>query len=97
MKPFKFLTNHIEDEIRDPSLPSYYDVFGFRCVGVTPTKYDPVTCLPYKYLVYENIQNDNIPYGRMVTGDRIECIHPMFNYNRQIEPDFYNSHYIDRR
>ena len=93
MIPFKFLTNHIDDELLDPSLPSFYDIPPiFDCVGVTPYEYNPHTYLPYRYLVYENVIT-----GRMVTGELIEYGHPMWDYNRQINPEFYNRHYIDRR
>lgn len=94
MSTFKFLSNHIEenDEIRDPSLPSYYIAPpGIMCVGVTPRKFNPNTLNPYRHLVYEHIQT-----GRMFVGELIEYGHPMWDYNRQIDPDFYNRHYIDR-
>lgn len=60
-------------------------------MGVTPRKFNPHTLNPYRYLVYENIQT-----GWMTTGELIEYGHPMWDYNRQINPDFYNSHYIER-
>ena len=94
MKNFKFLIHHIEEEETDgPSLPSYYNVPPhFNCVGVTPREFNPHTLNPYRYLVYENVIT-----GRMITGELIEYGHPMWDYNRQINPEFYNSHYIDRR
>ena len=92
MKPFKFLTNQVDEEESDPSLPSYYDIIsGFRFAGVTPTKYDPDTYLPYRHLVYEHIDT-----GEMTMANVIDVVHPMFNYYRQINPEFYNSHYLNR-
>jgi hypothetical protein len=76
----------------NPERPSYYDVEpGFMCVGVTPRRYNPHTYVPYRHLVYENLDT-----GRMIEANMIDILHPMFNFWRQIEPEFYNSHYVDR-
>ncbi len=77
----------------DPSSPSYYDVSpDFMCVGVTPRRTNPVTYETYRHLVYEDVRS-----GRMTQANIIDLEHPMYNYYREIEPDFYNSRYVDRR
>lgn len=111
MRPFKFFQKKPErvfseymDRMDDyflggivndgpnPENPSYYDVNpDFICVGVTPRRTDPDTYEPYRHLVYEDIRS-----GRMTQANVINTEHPMFNFYREIEPDFYNSHYIDR-
>jgi FMN-dependent NADH-azoreductase len=110
MKPFKFLTNNdvyvinlpmVSREVilrnlydgPTPSNPSYYNVSpDFMCVGVTPRRTNPDTYEPYRHLVYEDIHT-----GRMTQADVINTEHPMYNFYREIEPEFYNSHYVDRR
>lgn len=106
MRTFKFFQNresidHIDignirfnvgNDDTTPSNPSYYNVDpDFICVGVTPRRTNPDTYEPYKHLVYEDIRS-----GRMTQANVINTEHPMYNYYRVIEPDFYNSHYVDR-
>ncbi len=82
----------VPDPPPTPSNPSYYDVDPrFRCVGVTPRRTNPDTYEPYRHLVYED--NDT---GRMTQANIINTEHPMYNYFRQIDPEFYNSRYVDR-
>lgn len=99
MKPFKFfdggwLQHPVEDvteEIDSPTVPSYYDVDpNFICVGVTPRKTNPDTYEPYRHLVYEEVAT-----GRMIQANIINTEHPMYNFYREIEPEFYNSHYLN--
>ena len=106
MKEFKFLQKKPERVFSDwmdmfddyhlggitpQNIPSYYDVDGFRCAGVTPRKTNPDTYEPYKHLVFEHMET-----GRMLAANIIDAEHPMYNYNRQIDPEFYNSHYLNR-
>ena len=112
MKPFKLLKGYIDpyerpinrnhygevsigeliDEFSNPSLPSYYDLGpNFRCVGVTPRRTNPDTYEQYRHLVFEDIHT-----GRMIQANVINTEHPMYNYGRQIDPGFYNTHYLDR-
>ena len=97
MKGFKFLRGNPYDEVGgdltiDPSMASYWDVLPeFICVGVTPRRTDPDTYEPYRHLVFEHVQS-----GRMTQANIVNTEHPMYNFYREIEPDFYNSHYVDR-
>lgn len=98
MKSFKFFKNNlfylefVDEETNPPGTPAHYDVPpDFRCAGITPTKYNPDTFLPYKHLVFEHVQT-----GEMLVGNIIDYEHPMWNYGRQIDPEFYNSHYLNR-
>jgi len=92
MKTFKFLTdnNDVEDTTIERHLPSFYNIDGFICVGVTPRRTNPDTYEPYRHLVYEEITS-----GRMTQANIINTEHPMYNYYREIEPEFYNSRYVD--
>lgn len=80
------------NDLPNPENPSYYNVPpDFICVGITPRRTNPITYEPYRHLVYEDIRS-----GRMTQANIINTEHPMWNYYREIEPEFYNSHYIDR-
>jgi hypothetical protein len=96
MKPFKFLTNNDVYVInlpmvsREVILRNLYD----GPYPENPSYYDvsPDTYEPYRHLVYEDVRT-----GRMTQADVINTEHPMYNFYREIEPEFYNSHYVDRR
>ena len=105
MREFKFFQNkesidHIDvGNIRfnvgndgpTPYNPSYYNVPpDLICVGITPRRTNPITYETYRYLVYEDIRS-----GRMTQANIINTEHPMWSYSRVIEPDFYNSRYVD--
>jgi len=79
--PFKFFKGTIyTDEYTlqsplEPTNPRYYDTEDFLFFDVSQIRFDPVSYLPYKHMMYRHIQD-----GDTVEGNRIYSDHPMWNF-----------------
>jgi len=80
--PFKFFKGKIYtdeytlvDSTIDETNPRYYDTDMFIFFDVTEAMFDYDNRLPYKHMLFRNIEE-----GNTVEGNRIYPGHPMYNF-----------------
>ena len=59
----------------DETDPRYYDTDDFIFSDVSQIRFDPVSYLPYKHMMYRHIRD-----GDTMEGNRIYSDHPMWNF-----------------
>jgi hypothetical protein len=59
----------------DETNPRYYDCNGFVFEGVSETRYDEETYVPYKVMLFRSIDE-----GNTIEGNIIYPPHPMYDY-----------------
>ena len=59
----------------DETYPEYYNTDEFVFFDVTEVRYDEETFVPYKVMLFRNIEE-----GNTIEGNRIHYGHPMYNF-----------------
>lgn len=68
----------LNEEIDRLTNPRYYDTEDFTFIGVTQRMFDTTTFESYKFMLFRHIES-----GEVLQGNRIDSLHPMFNYHNE--------------